>query len=255
MANVVLAHGILGFDKIGLKGFTLANYFNGVSAALKQNNHKVFVPEVNPVGSIENRAEELSKQILGYCNRENIPKKSLIILAHSMGGLDARKALADNNNLVEYTKALVTIGTPHKGSPIADLLTKDLFITKLLYGNFLKLLGDSVGGLVDLTQERCILFDKNTPSTNSVKYYSISGTNRELSSSLFFKGLGGLIDKENDGVVTRESAEKNDGIWNYIDNWPADHAGLIGWFDHDFQNTYSDDHIARYIELIKDLEN
>lgn len=42
------------------------------------------------------------------------------LIAHSLGGLDARYALA-HLGLARRVRSLVTVGTPHRGTPIADL--------------------------------------------------------------------------------------------------------------------------------------
>src|SRR5207247_9370225 len=48
-------------------------------------------------------------------------KERVHIFAHSMGGLDARCAISKNiGGVVEHVATLVTIGTPHLGSPVAD---------------------------------------------------------------------------------------------------------------------------------------
>ncbi len=49
----------------------------------------------------------------------NIPSNNVVV-AHSQGGLVARKYLNVNNNSPSDIKALVTVGTPHKGAPIIN---------------------------------------------------------------------------------------------------------------------------------------
>ena len=44
----------------------------------------------------------------------------LHVIAHSMGGLDARYAIRNVPQVADRVKTLVTIGTPHRGSPVAD---------------------------------------------------------------------------------------------------------------------------------------
>src|SRR5207248_7006465 len=54
---------------------------------------------------------------------EALPHDRVDIIAHSLGGLDARYALA-HCGLAKRVRSLVTIGTPHRGTPLADLATE-----------------------------------------------------------------------------------------------------------------------------------
>jgi len=48
-----------------------------------------------------------------------MPGEPLHVIAHSMGGLDARHAITNRKDIVTRVRTLVTIGTPHQGSPVA----------------------------------------------------------------------------------------------------------------------------------------
>jgi triacylglycerol lipase len=246
MANIVLAHGILGFDQIGFLGFKVADYFKGVETALKGAGHSVLVPEVSTVGSVERRAGDFYDGVINH--RERHPDfNSLIILAHSMGGLDARLALANHADLAELSHALVTIGTPHRGSPVADLVNN---IFALPYHLFLRALGNSVGGLENLTVEFCERLDATLEPAPGVNYYSIAGDINSPNAARFFKQLGSFIRENNDGVVPHSSAAKQDMGWTNLPDWPADHMGLIGWFDPGTAAQAHAQHLARYLALV-----
>src|SRR5436309_9469883 len=93
------------------------DYFRGVRAAFPN----ACFPQVPVLGSIEMRAQALATEIAGFRFPE--PKARIHIIAHSMGGLDARYALDRGlSGLAPRIASLSTIGTPHRGSPIADLL-------------------------------------------------------------------------------------------------------------------------------------
>ncbi len=145
--TIILAHGILGYGTIpGVS--SLLNYFNGVAAHLTKQGHTVIAPQVNPVGSVAQRGQQLAAAILAVSPSDN----PLHVIAHSMGGLDARYALCNVANVAARVKTLVTIGTPHRGSPVADAVanhTDPLFayIPKPLVA----LLEANAGGLRDLT--------------------------------------------------------------------------------------------------------
>src|SRR5262245_17201827 len=84
---VVLAHGLLGFDAIELWGSRF-EYFRGVPARLRQLGSDVFQVSVPPIGSVAARAEALAKAI------QALPSARVNVVAHSMGGLDARYAIS-----------------------------------------------------------------------------------------------------------------------------------------------------------------
>src|SRR5262245_25202212 len=111
---IVLAHGVLGFGHtVPIPPFI--NYFNGVAHHLRRNGHTVAEPQVNPIGSIARRGDELAAAILA------LPAgRKVHVLAHSMGGLDARHAITKVPGVSARVATLVTIGTPHRGSPVAD---------------------------------------------------------------------------------------------------------------------------------------
>jgi triacylglycerol lipase len=122
--NIVLAHGILGFKK--LLGI---DYFNGINKRLKDKfKANVLVTEVDPTKSVEYRGKQLRNQILDALRitESNLTlnaNQKVHIIAHSMGGLDSRFILSPQNpdHIAEQVTSLTTIGTPHQGSPVADL--------------------------------------------------------------------------------------------------------------------------------------
>jgi len=84
---IVLAHGLMGFDELRLVGNLLPGlqYWRGVIKAMRQNNIEVITTAVPSTGSIEERAHVLHEQI-----KTKAAGKDVNIIAHSMGGLDAR---------------------------------------------------------------------------------------------------------------------------------------------------------------------
>ncbi|HEY6879113.1 MAG TPA: hypothetical protein VI299_13900, partial [Polyangiales bacterium] len=103
---IVLAHGWGGIDRIG--PFPLGySYFRGIPEALRGAGHEVYIARVPATASIDLRAAALARQVRQLGGRVNI-------IAHSMGGLDARLAIA-RHGLSERVASLTTIGTPHHG--------------------------------------------------------------------------------------------------------------------------------------------
>src|SRR5438309_9954932 len=84
---VVLAHGFLGFDEIGL-GNRKHLYFRGIGKQLERAGAQLYCPRVPPASSVSARAARLADLIRA------LPEPRVNIVAHSMGGLDARFAIS-----------------------------------------------------------------------------------------------------------------------------------------------------------------
>jgi len=117
--RILLAHGLLGFSRIG----DLA-YFNGVRGCFDKACEFI-EPQVAPTGAIRDRAQQLEDAI-----RKNVPSSELNgggtihIVAHSMGGLDARYLISSKGlKRASWFASVTTISTPHRGSPLADIIT------------------------------------------------------------------------------------------------------------------------------------
>lgn len=110
---VVLVHGLFGFDRIGVPGVKL-HYFRGIVKHLEALGCHAHAVRLPAAASVPERAKILVDKIsaLGH--------ERVDIIAHSLGGLDARYALA-KLGLASKVRALVTVGTPHQGTPLVDL--------------------------------------------------------------------------------------------------------------------------------------
>src|SRR5262249_29419491 len=107
---VVLAHGVLGFDRIAIGGRD-GSYFRGVTRHLMNVGAEVPRPRVPSSASVALRAAEFKRLI------EMIPAQKVNVIAHSMGGLDVRYAIS-KLGLGDRVATLTTVGTPHLGTPV-----------------------------------------------------------------------------------------------------------------------------------------
>src|SRR5437764_4435712 len=93
MRTILLAHGLLGFDKIGP-----LPYFNGAQPCWfpdEDGPPRFLTPAVDPTGSIAGRAAELKTAIERAFSQQELDKGKVVhIVGHSMGGLDARFLLS-----------------------------------------------------------------------------------------------------------------------------------------------------------------
>ena len=234
---VVLVHGLFGFDEIAL-GRSRHAYFKGVAPALEQEGRRVFHARLPPAGSIEARARALAACV------HDLEVGPVILLAHSMGGLDARCAIA-RLVLAGRVAALVTVGTPHRGTPVADL-TSDL-AGRLGIARALAVAGLDLAALRDLTSASLECFNEEVPDARSVAYACVVGTVKDrrrsnpllLPTQRWLAGQGG----PNDGVVPASSQRWGE-VLAEVD---ADHWAQIGWSRHF-------DAASFYAELLRELE-
>lgn len=237
--NIVLVHGILGFrEKCGIE------YFRGVAEHLTEKGFKVSVPQLNPTQGIKFRAGQLQDQINQALAKGLLdPTLKTHIIAHSMGGLDSRWMLspANPNRIRAAIRSLTTVSTPHRGSPVADLIDcpeKLSAFGRLPFGLIanplqpvLNALGISLNGMRDLTTKSCQDFNATCADNDAVAYFSVAGSGRAgfpETAAVFLlshRYISALTNQPNDGMVTVQSAQ-----WGTFDptTWPADHAEEVG---------------------------
>ncbi|MCA1828005.1 MAG: lipase family alpha/beta hydrolase [Myxococcales bacterium] len=229
---VVLAHGFLGFDEVAIGSLKHA-YFRGIDARLTQMGAKVYTPRVPPAASVVTRAQRLADLI------KALPEPRVNIVAHSMGGLDARYAIAQLG-LSDKVASLTTIATPHLGTPLADIGSK-------LLARFVRMLGRLIDlrAFVELTTDQMAQFNRLNQNVPGVSYGSVIARSTQLGTHPLLWATHRYLTKRagaNDGVVPSASQPWGDVI-REID---ADHWAQIGW-----TRTY--DAESLYEELLQDL--
>jgi len=256
VAPIVLVHGLFGFNQLTLGGLNLADYFRHIPEALRQEGHYVPVPpQLNPSGSIENRAENLKR----YLNTHpEVVGKKVHLIAHSMGGLDCRYMIS-KLGMAERVISLTTIATPHHGSPIADLVTDHV---DPLLNQFVQSLGVDVHGIADLRTAFLQDFNHEVKDIETVRYYAFAG-HYEPPPLLKLISLLGLthdyiakLEGDNDGLVSVNSARfgEKPANWTYLGTCEANHFRLLNWgtniilTPHELQD---DSIVEKYRELAK----
>src|SRR5437588_8751154 len=189
---VVLAHGMLGFDEIAVAGRRHQS-FRRITDGLNTLGTQFHTPRVPPTAAVAVRAEQLRELV------DELPGERVNVIAHSMGGLDARYAIS-RLGLSDRVASLVTIGTPHFGTPLADLGAG------LVPGTVSRALSRvvDVRALHDLTTDALERFNREVPDARGVAYCSVvarstlAGTNPLLwPSHAFLTARAGA----NDGLV------------------------------------------------------
>ncbi len=148
------------------------------------------------------------------------------VIAHSLGGLDARYALA-HFGLASRVRALVTVGTPHRGSQIADLTESGaLAVARRAVAR----LGIPLDALDWLSTSEIASFNRDLPDVAGVRYASVVGGIRDARTPIalpiapshaYLRRVAGA----NDGVVPMSSQYWGETLAEI----EADHFAQIGW--------------------------
>lgn len=226
----MLAHGLLGFAELKLAGSFLPSirYWRGIQGALTANRATVITASVPPSGSIEKRAAKLAEDIEAQARG-----RSVNIVAHSMGGLDARYMISRLRPAGVDVKSLVTVATPHHGSSFADYLIDAIGPRYLprLYELWERTTGWEPSAFSQLTTKYMPAeFNPSTPDEPSVRYFSYGAMVRDTPPLLSpFRLSHRVIEQAegpNDGLVSVESSK-----WGTYKGTLSgvNHLDLINW--------------------------
>ena len=186
--------------------------------------NRVLVPAVPATGSIVRRAEALAAAI-----RRDAAGERVHVIAHSMGGLDARHAIT-HLGLADQVVSLTTLATPHRGTPVADRGT-DLADRAGVLAR-MPALGFDVAAYRDLRTDACAAFNAATPDAPGVRYASFAGSKPRGETIVALRwthdliaGAAGAGGGGNDGLVAVSSAH-----WGASsETVAADHFDFVGW--------------------------
>jgi triacylglycerol lipase len=201
------------------------HYWRGITEAMRAKGIEVITASVPALGSIEERAAKLGEDIAAKANG-----KSVNIIAHSMGGLDARYMISKLHLCNVEVVSLTTIATPHRGSAFADFCFQVIGPGHLpsIYKVFDRL-GISAGAFSQLTRKYMQEdFNPNTPDVPGVRYFSYGAT---LDPRLFsvFRRSHRIVQREegaNDGLVSVKSSKWGTYKGTLVD---VSHLDLINW--------------------------
>jgi len=218
---IILLHGLLGFDELEI-GSARHEYFRGIADRLGEMGARVHRPPVARTASVATRARQLVQRT------DELGVRRVNIIAHSMGGLDARYAIA-HLGLADRVASLTTIATPHRGTPLADLgagVSERLGLRRMVAAA-----GLDVGALFDLTTPQTSVFNARVPDRADVWYGSVLAFARrpQLHPVLWptYQYLRARAGR-NDGLVPVSSQHWGEVLAEI----EADHWAQIGWSRH-----------------------
>ena len=203
--TLVLIHGFLGFSRWGP-----IEYFRGVRKMLLRSGIRPLIPKLPPAGSIAVRADALARELF------STDASAFALVGHSMGGLDARY-LITHLDPDKRVKSLLTIATPHRGTPLATWFLK-------AHGPIpacVRYIGRP--GLCELTPEARAAMP--IPDRDDVDYASYASCRGLDELPFWLRPYGRVIPEDNDGMVPVDSTK-----WGQFRGiMQADHLELIGW--------------------------
>ncbi len=255
---IVLSHGLFGWGEDSNGIINIAEYWGGMDSYLRSQGVAVYAPTKTAAASNEARGQQLKDKINYWMAANGYSK--VHVFGHSQGGLDSRY-MTSNLGMKSKVSTLTTISSPHRGSPVADIVkgvipdwlepfVADVLgsLAGLVYGGE----QDALSALESLTTDGMNAFNSYTPNASGVKYYSWTSHMTwadPIQHPLMFllqpacyvgglvKGLGG----SNDGLVPVQSAKwgtyKGEPSWNFyvsgIDHLQIVNALYSGqaWFD------------------------
>jgi triacylglycerol lipase len=229
---VVLMHGF----GVGAS-FRRGGHLHEEALHLRSRGVRAMAPNVSPYNTVRARTaqwDERLKHVLAETQSDR-----LLLIAHSMGGLDARYLIA-KMDWHEVVDVLVTISAPHRGSAIASLVLDQPELVR----NWLTDVADWVGthiledgsanirkALRELTPDYMeATFNPEVPDHPDVDYWSYgcqAGKGTDVPIAPIFRYLNQyLFEREgvNDGIVSVQSARWGE----YQGTVDADHGRQVG---------------------------
>jgi len=231
-APVVLMHGF----GVGAS-FRRGGHLHQEALYLRSRGVRAVAPNVSPYNTVQARTAQWARRLERVLDETGADR--LLLVAHSMGGLDARY-LITKMGWHDVVDILVTISTPHRGSAVATLVLDQPDLVR----RWLTDMADWVGthiledgsanirkALRELTPEHVeARFNPDVPNHPDVTYWSYgcqAGRGTDTPIAPIFRYLNGyLYEREgaNDGIVSVRSARwgKYQGTVN------ADHGRQVG---------------------------
>lgn len=229
---VLLMHG---FGLLGALG--RGGHLHGAAMSLRQHGVLAYAPNVAPYDNVAARALAWSDRIERILAETQADR--LNVIAHSMGGLDARH-LISLMGMHEVVVALVTVSTPHQGTSIANYILERPPALRSLIADACNWIGSHTLEDGSANFERAVSeltptamgerFNPEVVDHPSVRYWSFAGRagkGTETPINPLLIPLNNILyakEGENDGFVSVASAQ-----WGtFMGTIEADHARSVG---------------------------
>jgi triacylglycerol lipase len=198
---IVFCHGMLAMTMLRMQIPEDTNYFSHLRPFLRERGIEALYPNVEPTGGVAARAEQLRDLIRHWTD------EPVNIVAHSMGGLDARY-LITHLDMAAHVASLTTISAPHQGTAVADWFCLN-FRQRVPLLLTLEAFGLNVDGFRDCRTDVCRSFNECTPDAAGVRYFSYTSAVPSSRVSPLLRRAWNIltpIEGPNDGLVSVCSA-------------------------------------------------
>jgi len=259
---IMLIHGA------GFRDRKYFNYWGRIPTTLEKRGATLFYGHQDSWGNIEYNAGILKDNLNKFIAETNNEKVNII--AHSKGGLEARYMIS-SLGMADKIASLTMVATPHYGSKTIDLLCK---LPKWLYriaafftNLFFKMLGDKKPDFYTASRQFTTVhmetFNEQNPDSASVYYQSYAAVMKNPFSDLimFWPNLFvGLIEGENDGLVTPASAKWTNfkGVLRGATRRGISHADEVDVRRRNFTKKISENGVSDirefYIKVVSELK-
>lgn len=208
-----------------------------VATYLRQHGIRAYAPNVAPYAPIAQRAERWCQHLQTILEETRAPKAHLI--AHSMGGLDARYLISCLDGY-RYVASLTTIATPHQGTTLAQLILERPHVIRRWLDRLARrlsylLLPDEPAALLEAVAQLTPayltdVFNPEVPDCPDIPYFSwagMAGPGTNVPITPCIAPLARYIYRHeglNDGYVSVQSAR-----WgHFLGTLPVDHLRQVG---------------------------
>jgi len=158
---VVFAHG-LGISS------TPYEMIIPLKALFKEAGYQLYIAQTPVTDTIEARAKVLRDEI-----QRLVPHGKFHLIGHSMGGLDSRLVI-HKYKMGDRCVSLTTLSTPHRGSPVADYVVKNVNRAGSDAVELLGYLGNDIKAVQNLTTHYMNdVFNVRVPNNPRVRYFSM----------------------------------------------------------------------------------
>jgi triacylglycerol lipase len=237
---IVFVPGLGSFSPINL-GILRIEYFRGVGQALEEYGTPAYFPTLPPFAEVAQRARVLANSL------SKLQVGRIHLVTHSMGGLESRYCI-HHFDPERRIASLVTIGTPHRGTPLANWVLEEDGLFQRVTRSWVKT------AVLDLTPESCQRFNDLIPNRVDVRYVSYAGVRPVTEMPSWFRPWTRMLGEkagENDSQVPLSSA-----MWGeFKRTLRADHIELAGWNlgRSNEQDQRPFDHLSFYQEVLAEL--
>jgi triacylglycerol lipase len=240
---VVFCHGMLAMTMLRMQIPEDTNYFSHLRPFLRERGIEALYPNVEPTAGIASRAEQL-RDLIRHWTHEPVN-----IIAHSMGGLDARY-LITKLGMAEHVASLTTIAAPHHGTTVADWFCLN-FRQRVPLLLTLEAFGINVDGFRDCRTDVCRTFNEHVADAPGVRYFSYTASVPSSRVSPLLRRAWNILtpaEGANDGLVSVRSARWGEVLGSLsVDHFAQTPDGLFVRPGESF------DALTFYSRLIEDL--